>query len=213
MKRASIPYERYRNMTIWNRVRTLKNKIIDAHEKSVYYDQKLRKIIKVIRNGTNPLFILYQHRIAELLFPKIILTYDLAIERTKVGDKTLNPMLQSKEIETSPEHKAFVKYYYKYADRQSASYMMNFGPPLVRKHLLKFISNKQLNELEHKMIEMGVNANFHPANVDFINGKPFFFEVEINSLLLAKRLDTIENEKTREKVRLLLERLKFRKFY
>lgn len=159
---------------------------------------RVTKEIREIR-GTpklNVMALFYAHKIADALFPGHFVTYSFA--RKKIigipGRKPLPSVLVSKLVPTTREHRAYVRQWY---------YHEQFGREMKR---LVELANahkartdySSIRPLYLDMCDAGIGVNTHPANIDVIGGKLFFFEVRAVDPNMVER--AIPRHPQREKI-------------
>ncbi|MGB9577352.1 MAG: hypothetical protein ACP5O3_01310 [Candidatus Micrarchaeia archaeon] len=188
------------------------------HGRIIVAGERVRKVIHDVKGNIflepclKPLQVFWAHKIAALLFPGQVLEYNLAVNKkfspSARGQSFTPAFLESKPVKTSEPHKTYVKWFYEARKTRSGALLdeIRFAPPLARFHFKQVKGSKALevSDAVKKMKEFGVNVNDNPVNIDFIDGKPFFFEV--NGIDMEKLLNSTANHPKKAVLRKYLER-------
>lgn len=118
--------------------------------------------------------VFYTRKIAEALLPKQVLTYSFARKKVARGERHSPSFVEGKLIPTTEGHRAFVKWFYGHKQLNIDFKSVPSGP--ATEHYVR-VGSLDVKERIKNAQRMGVVLSDHPVNVDFIGGRPFFFEV------------------------------------
>lgn len=190
--------------------------VAEGERSHVYAYPGLRRVRKVVKDEPkedrsqvewwpvqNVRTTFYAHKIADALFPGHFLVYSFARRKIARGTEHAPAFLEAPLLETSARHQAYVKTFYhnRFAEERGQA-----KRPLgedEKQHEVA-ANGAEVRALWRQMLDAGVSVNNTAVNIDFVNGKPFFFDVHvINPMRVQRHLEGNSSVSARKKEQIL----------